>query len=369
MVCKLRKSIYGLRISAINWYNTIRTILLDIGFDICLSDNCIFFSQVLIIGIYVDDLIVLFKNDDLYVKFVNSLSSKLNIVDKGVIEKCLNTNVKCKDDVLYIDQSTYINEILLQFEMSDCRPVDSPIVPGFIFNDKAEPFENISWYQQLVGSLIYLANMSRPDIAFSTNILARYLSKPTIEHVQLAKRVLRYLKGTCDRKLIYRKSNSNQKPKIEIYVDADFGNQINNSVSITGIMTFFGDCLINWSCNKQRHISQSTCESEVIAILSAVNESEYFYQLLNELNFIDYIQQPFLVFNDNQSARMSIVTGGKFSANRHYRIRSGRIREAVREQLIKVEYCETNKMKADLLTKAFTKSKLVDLCKLINLID
>ena len=229
----------------------------------------------------------------------------------------------------------------------------------------AEPMTNITLYQQIVGSLLYLANATRPDISFAVNVLSRYMSAPTVEHFALAKRVLRYLKGTAAYRLTYRRATS--KPKIEIYVDSDFGNVLNNDKSITGCMSMIGGCLISWSSRKQSQISTSTCEAEVNALLESVNEAQFLTDILTELQFDVQFEHPILVFNDNQSSRVSTITGGKFSANRQYRLRLGRVREAVRDELIRIEYLQTDLMKADLLTKTFTERKIRDLCKLIEI--
>ena len=114
-------------------------------------------------------------------------------------------------------------------------------------------------------------------------------------------------------------------------------------------------------------MSTSTCESEVNSILDAVNEAEYLNDLIEELDFSSKIQKP-IVYNDNQSANISCVTNGKFQVNRHYRLRLGRIREAVQSKLIDLKFCPSEEMCADLLTKAFAETRLSELCESIGLI-
>lgn len=360
-VCLLHKAIYGLRNSSKHWYDHCKKILINIGLSYSLSDNCLFFNDKLIIGLYVDDLIVLYKQIDLFNEFFLKISSKLNIVDKGLIENCLNINIdRHQDGSLSLNQRNYINKILVKFDLNDCKSVATPMVPGSVFNT-SQKFENISLYQQLVGSLLYLANTTRPDLAFTVNLLCRQLSNPTIDHFTLAKRFLRYLKSTIDHKLFFNKSTNDLK----IYVDADFANVINDNKSITGVITFFGNSPINWTSRKQKHVSTSTCEAEVNAIIESVNEAQFISELLSELNL--YNGNPVIVFNDNKSLIVSILTGGNYSSNCHYRLRLGRIREAVENKLIEVRYCQTDQMKADLLTKSFNKCKLDHLCRLVSL--
>ena len=368
MVCKLLKSIYGLKASPLNWFLKLRATLLDYGLQACLSDNCIFYSKNLIVGVYVDDLIVLFDTDETFEDFLAYLSCKLNVVDKGEIDKCLSMAIDYdhKQGVLTINQREYIETVLRQFEMFDCKPVPSPIAPGTTFDLAAPLFENIQWFQQLVGCLLYLANCCRPDISFAVNLLCRAMSKPTIEHVALAKRILRYLKGSIDRKLTYARAEK-ENLQIEVYADADFGNVVNENWSISGVMAFIGGCLVDWTCKRQSTIATSTCEAEVNALLESVNESEFIDGLLQELGLREKFGGSILVFNDNASARLASISGGKFGAGRHYRLKLGRVREALREELITLTYLPSQQMKADLLTKAFTAKRLQELLELCGI--
>lgn len=366
LVCKLLKSIYGLKCSAINWYNKLRITLLNLNFEMCLTENCIFYNKDMIIGVYVDDLIVLYKSSKIFQEFFSKLSSELKVIDQGPISKCLSLNIKydLKSNSLTIGQPNYIDDMLMEFKMANCKPTSTPIVPGFYISSDDPLYEYITYYQQLVGSLLYLANASRPDICFAVNLLCRSMHQPLVKHFELAKRVISYLSGTKNFKLIYKKSNVS---KIDLYADADFGNINNDNKSLTGLMVKFNECLISWSSKRQKYISQSTCEAEVNCILDATNETEFLNDLLGELDI--KINLPMSLYNDNQSPEKSITNGGNFNSNRHYRLRLGRIREAVRIELIKVIYCPTEIMIADLLTKAFTERKLKDLIILIGLVN
>jgi len=364
-VLLLLKSIYGLKVSALNWYNYLRELLISLGFKCSLVDNCIFYTNGLMVGVYVDDLLLLFKKLGLFEHFMKLIQSKLNIVDKGPISYCLSMHINYDFDagIMRINQSNYIKEILDQFNLSNAKSAVSPIAPGFTIDTESESFDDVQLFQQLTGLLLYLANQTRLDISFAVNIMCRHMSKPTKQLFELGKRILRYLKGTINHKLIYTRGQSN----LIIYTDADFGNLVNENKSITGCITQLGECTIGWSCRKQKQISTSTCESEVNAILEAVNEAQFFSELIEELKLDDVIKTPFLVFNDNQSSNISCISGGKFQSNRHYRLRLGRIREAIRDGLIKLKYCKSEEMKADLLTKSFTEQKLHQLIKLVNL--
>ena len=212
--------------------------------------------------------------------------------------------------------------------------------------------------------MMYLANHTRPDISYAVNLLCRFLTKPTQQLYMLAKRILRYLNGTRQMSLEYRRPDGPMN--MEIYANADFGNILHENKSISGLACMFGGCLIDWSSRKQKTVSTSTCELEGNLILNAVNEAEYLHELLSELGYRERVGQPIIVYNDNQSANIS-VTGCRFQANRHYCHRLGRIREAILNGLIELRYTPTEMMKADLFTKSFTKARPAVLRDLIAL--
>ena len=132
----------------------------------------------IIIGIYVDDLLALYERELRFQRLFASLSKRLNIVDKGLISKCLNITItyNFEDGIMLLNQSEYINQVLVQFELSNSKPVATPIVKGFKLDEKSPAFKDIHWFQQLTGSLLYIANTSRSDIAFPVNLLCRYMS-------------------------------------------------------------------------------------------------------------------------------------------------------------------------------------------------
>jgi len=368
LVYELVKSIYGLRESAANWYELLRSLLFDLGFKNSLSDNCIFISKELIIGIYVDDLIVLYKVDALIERLLEKLSAKIEVVDKGEISKCLSINIAYdhENGVMKLNQSDYINQMLNDFDLVNCKEKATPMPAGFKLDESSPSFSDINWYQRVVGSLMYLSNSTRLDISYAVNVLSRHLTKPTDQLVQLARRVLRYLSGTKDIHLHYNRSKEVQ---LEIFADADFGNVLHQDKSMSGIVSRLGDCTINWICKRQKTISTSTCEAEVNSILEAVNEAEFLRNLITEIGYSNLVKEPTVIYNDNQSANISSITGGRFQTNRHYRMRLGRIKESIENKLVQIKFIRGEEMKADLLTKSFSEHRLKELRELVNLIS
>jgi hypothetical protein len=171
-----------------------------------------------------------------------------------------------------------------------------------------------------------LANNSRPDIAFVCSTLCRYLDRPAMIHYQTAKRVLRFVKGTINSKLVYKRTNEKD---LITYADADHANCKISYKSISGICSLISGSLVSWASFKQQRVCTSTCESEILSSLDGVNECEFIYNVLKELDVVKHFNVPFILYNDNKSSNTTVESGGQFKSNKHYRVRVNRIRRAV----------------------------------------
>lgn len=210
-VCLLTKAIYGLKQSSRAWYQKVNEVLVKLGFKKSNYESCIFIKRknnsLVIVALYVDDFIVL-SNDKKETDFLKKhLTSNFEIKDLGEIKLCLGMRIRKEKDNLILDQSVYIDQLLRKFNMSDCKVVSSPInnfdfSEGCLSENEAEKYKN-PLYQKLIGSLMFLAVLTRPDIAYSVSFLSQFNNNHTEYHWNCAKNVLRYLKGTKDHCLVY----------------------------------------------------------------------------------------------------------------------------------------------------------------------
>ncbi|GFY29463.1 retrovirus-related Pol polyprotein from transposon RE2 [Trichonephila clavipes] len=170
------------------------------------------------------------------------------------IEKCENG--------IYLSQCDYINSLLVKHNLENSKSVKTPIVKGEdkIFHPTNE-FIDITMYQELIGELLYLAKRTRPDISFVTSYLSQFNHNPEKRHYNLAKRVLRYLMGSKDKKLFYEKEFG----ILNASSDASWGNA-ENGKSFSGGVVLLGNSLILWKCRKQKSVSLSTCKAELFSI-------------------------------------------------------------------------------------------------------
>ena len=231
-VCKLRKSLYGLKQSARCWNVTIDRSLKESGYVQSTADPCIYTKIeerngrkcLMIIAVYVDD-IVLASND---IEMLNAEKARLNeqfdMEDLGEIHYCLGMSVK-RDraaKITTINQKVYLENVLKRFGMSDCKPVSTPMEPGrqFVKLDDGDNPVNMKEYQAAIRSLIYASIASRPDLSAAVGILSRFMSNPGQEHWSGVKRIFRYVKGTLDFGLKFEASHEGQF-NLYGYSDAD----------------------------------------------------------------------------------------------------------------------------------------------------
>ncbi|XP_043481615.1 secreted RxLR effector protein 161-like [Leptopilina heterotoma] len=232
--------------------------------------------------------------------------------------------------------------------MNDSKPTTTPLVLGIKLsinsvNDKegksAFPF------RELIGALMYIAIGTRPDIAHSVNMLSQYNNSYERIHWVAAKRVLRYLKGTMDLKLIYKKDDSHLKG----YVDSDWGNCTIDRKSFTGSVFIMGGAAISWESKKQRTVALSSTEAEYMALTHASKEAIHLIAFLNQLRLPKFASVE--LFNDNQSAGKLAVNPVFHSRSKHIDIKHHFIRETLNNHPIKLVYLSTDLMIADVLTK------------------
>lgn len=374
-VRKLHKPLYGLKQSGREWYKRLDDFVTQQGGCRNEPDPCLYVfgknEKRVIMIIYVDDLILASKDKKELNSVKQKLKSEFEIVDLGEITDILGVHVEREGetDSIKLSQERYIDDLLKKFNMNLAKDVSTPIESntkitkdlGPENEEEREQMKNRP-YRELIGSLIYLANATRPDIAYAANTLARFCSDPGEEHWHLAKRVLRYLKGTKTYGIRYEKS----KQKLNAYTDSDWAGDIEDRRSQSGSVIVLAGGAISWKSKKQPTVSLSTMEAEYIA-LSEVSK-EYLKRLLSHMQFYNLIENPVRVFCDSQSAIELAKNAVFHKRSKHIDIKYHFTRELVEKNEIKIDYLRTDSMLADILTKALSKVKHDRAIKMLNLI-
>ena len=357
-VCLLRKSLYGLKQSAKLWNDTIHSFLLKIGFTQTNADLCLYMQRstegIMFLIIWVDDIIILSNNVKMVNVFKEQISKEYSVKDLGQLKYFLGIEFSVTERSVQMSQSGYCKTILERFGMMDSKPMKIPCEKNI--HDELRAHANspllpdATKYRELVGSLIYLQQVTRPDISFITNILGQQMSKPTKFHWELGLKTLRYLKGTINFTLVYRKAD-----KIELtgYADADWGNGTDRK-SQSGYCFYLSSnsSPISWSSRKQNLVATSTCDAEYVSLSEAVSECIWLQQLLKDINIQGVHSRPAQMLCDNTPAIALANNPGHHKRSKHIDIKHHHVRDHMNQGTITVNHVPTGDNIADGFTKA-----------------
>lgn len=346
-VCLLRKSIYGLKQAARTWNIKLHQTLSKIGFARTSAESCVYLkkfgNETIILAVYVDDLIVFYKEKSSVDAVKNDLKIFFSFKDLGALSYCLGLNINRVADKIVVSQKTYIQAVLERFNMQDCKEMSTPLENNKL--EKGNPTSLGEYpYQNLIGCLMYLAVNTRPDIAYATSYLSQFNNCYDKTHWLAAKRVLQYLKGTMDYCITYRKVGR----RLYGYTDADWANCVHDRRSYTGYYFTLAGGPISWECKKQPTVALSSTEAEYMSLTSAAKEAIFLRRLVCDITgFADRV----LLYNDSQSAQKLVLNPIHHNRTKHIDTRYHFIREKVTEGLIDIKFIPTDKMTADVLTK------------------
>ena len=357
-VCLLQKSLYGLKQSAKLWNDTIHTFLLGIGFTQSNADLCLYLKHttegMLFLIIWVDDIVILSNNINMVNAFKTQISKEYTVKDLGSLKYFLGIEFHMSDTSVQMSQSGYCKTILERFGMMDCKPMKIPCERN-IHDELREHInspllQDATRYRELVGSLIYLQQVTRPDLSFITNILGQQMSKPTKFHWELGLKTLRYLKGTIEFKLNYNRANNLQ---LTGYADADWGNAPDRK-SQSGYVFYMSanSSPISWSSRKQNLVATSTCDSEYVALSEAVSECLWLQQLIKDINLKGVQSRPANMLCDNTPAISLAANPCYHKKSKHIDIKHHHVRDHISQGTITLNHVPTDENIADGYTKA-----------------
>jgi hypothetical protein len=322
MYCvKLQKSLYGLKQSGRMWYKRLSIFLSKKGYTNNDDCPCVFIkkstSGFCIISVYVDDLNIIGSDIDIN-EARHHLKTEFEMKDLGKTKFCLGLQLEHLPSGIFVYQEAYVQKILEKFNMDNSYPSKTPMVVRSLDMEK-DPFrpreekEEILGsnypYLSAIGALMYLANSTRPDIAFAVNLLARYSAAPTKRHWAGVKHILRYLNGTRDFGLFYARG---QDSTLIGYTDAGYLSDPHNARSQTGFVYLYGGTAISWKSTKQTLVATSTNHSEIIALYEASKECVWLRRMINHILQscgIGSIESPTIIYEDNAACVIQMETG------------------------------------------------------------
>ena len=359
LVCKLKKSLYGLKQSSRCWNTAFRHYMESIGFKQSTADPCVYIQiadTITIVAVYVDDLIVITKTPEEMTRIKETLATQFKMKDMGPLHYCLGISIEQDKDqkCIWVHQKQYILKMLEKYGFTDSKVVSTPadVNNELKKDDGVSKAVDPNKYQSMVGSLLYAATATRPDIAHAVGVVSKFNSKPTEAHLTAVKRILRYLKGTVSLALKYGKTNDGQ---LIGYSDADWAGDLDDRHSTTGNLFIMAGGSIDWLSKKQGVVALSTSEAEYVALSAATQEATWLRRLLSDLNVST--TTPTVLMEDNQGAIAIARNPIIHARTKHIDIRYHYVREALQKRIIELRYCPTSDMIADILTKPLNKGR------------
>ncbi|CAJ2663476.1 unnamed protein product [Trifolium pratense] len=370
MVYRLKKSLYGLKQAPRAWYSKIEAYFCSEGFMKCSHEHTLFVkkeagNKVIIVSLYVDDLIFTGNDQELFERFKTSMENNFAMTDLGKMRFFLGVEVKQTKEGIFMFQQKYASEILKRFKMENCNSVCNPIVPG----NKLKKDENgiacdATNYKQMVGCLMYLL-ATRPDLAFSVCLVARFMERPTDIHVAAVKRILRYLKGTISYGLWYKKQ---EKDELIGWSDSDYAGDLDDRKSTSGYVFMIGSKAVSWSSKKQPIVTLSTTEAEFIAAANCACQAIWLSRLIAHIS--SDMNECITIFCDNSSSIKLSRNPVMHGRSKHIDVRFHFLRDLTKDGKIQLQHCSSFEQIGDIMTKALSLDnfcrirELLGLCKL-----
>ncbi|KAJ9678560.1 hypothetical protein PVL29_020667 [Vitis rotundifolia] len=274
-VCKLKKSLYGLKQLPRAWFERFGKVIKHYGYTQSQADHTMFYKhsnegKVVILIVYVDDIVLTGDDCNELEKLKGKLVEDFEIKDLGTLKYFLGMEFARSKEGIFVNQRKYVLDLLDETGMLGCKPAETPIEPNVKLQPiKAKNVKDRDRYQRLVGRLIYLSH-THPDIAFSISMVSQYMHATGPKHFEAVYRILRYLKRTPSRALLFKSRGHLQ---IEAYTDADWAGSIVNRRSTFGYFSFVGGNLVTWRSKKQNVVARSSAEAEFRAVCHGLSRS------------------------------------------------------------------------------------------------
>ena len=361
VVCRLLKSIYGLKQSPRAWYSKIDDFFIrTLGMERNPADDCVYVRRkgghILIIALYVDDLLIACSCMEILTGVKQQLSAQFKMKDLGESRIILGMDISRDREAgtLSLSQTRYALKVIDRFGLESARGHSTPMDPALDLTAPSEP--TMEPYREAIGCLMYLMVGTRPDLAYSICTLAKYVQNPTKIHWDAVVRVIRYVIHTKDLGLLYGGTEASVVPSV--YVDADWAGDPATRKSMSGYVAMMSGGAVAWCARQQEVVATSSAESEYISMCNGAKETVWLRRLVAGLQVVPGMTEATIAHVDNKAA---IALGHSAAVNRrnkHIDVRFHYTRQVIDDGELEVQYCPTEEMLADLFTKALGRVKL-----------
>lgn len=349
-VCRLNKSLYGLKQASRQWFAKFSSALINDGFTQSRADHSLFTYQVkdisIFVLVYVDDIIITGNDASSISSLISRLELKFSIKNLGPLRYFLGIEVSRSSKGIFLCQRKYILDILNDSGFTNSKPSPFPMEQHLkLLPSDGTPLSDPSQYRRLIGRLLYLT-VTRPDITFSVNYLSQFMQHPRTCHLDAVFRILRYLRGTVNHGIFL---SSSSKLHLQGYTDSDWAGCPTTRRSTTGYFTMIGASPISWKSKKQSTISRSSAEAEYRALANLTAELQWLTYLFHDLGISH--PSPIPVYCDNQAA-IHIAENPVFhERTKHIELDCYFVRDKITSGLISPRHIPTQHQLADIFTK------------------
>ena len=354
----LQKSLYGLKQAGRQWHLRLVEELAQLGFERTVSDDSLFVvrkgEKMTAVAVYVDDLLLASNDAPMLQDLTSGLGTRFDLSDLESPTRFLGLQIEDTPTAIHLHQDAYIKQIISHFNFPNLLSRPIPMSSHLKLTKSTDTDPDAFPYKSLIGSIMYAMTGTRPDVAYSLGVLARFMDHAGPEHYNAAKYLLGYLKKNPSTGLSFRKGVNEE---LIGFCDADYNGDEETMRSTSGYGFTLNGTIISWRSQLQRTASGGgTAESELTAMKEAVSEALWLRLLLEELGYTP--QGPTKIFCDN-SAAVQIANGkGKHSGVRHYRSRIAFVRDWIELGQVVVLHMPTAQMPADMFTKALARAQL-----------
>ena len=367
LVWALPKALYGGRASGRHWYKLLRKWFVAHDFKVSEWDPCLFVKTNTdgtfhYVGVYVDDLVHVYTDEEGYATTIEKFKKDFHgYTDLGPLKEIFNAEVDADDNFVTLRQTRYIEELAKKYlsegnppktftpALSDGKYALVEVVKRATEDGAVKlDAERHVLYREIVGAMLYLSTVCRPDVAVAVGLLSRVLEMPTEETLEAAMRVLRYLVTT---KYLGLRWTVGAGIELTGMSDADWS----VAKSTSGYIFFMAQAAIAYIAKKQASISMSSTESEIMAASLAALEAIFLRGMLSEIGCAQ--KSPTVIGMDNQGAIALSKNYISNSRTKHIERRHLKIRELVDELVVRTEFVPTDENVADIMTKPLGREK------------
>jgi hypothetical protein len=354
-VMLLKKALYGTKQAARCWWKFFQQTVQSLGFEASEIEPSLYLfqrkGQFIIIWLHVDDGFALSSDQSLLDDLRRGMESKLEIKWSDNVRRLVGIDFVWDGPHLRLNQSVMARQIVSSYNRQ-AYPHHCPLPEVELESYAGDPIDQTE-YRSVIGSLMYLACGTRPDLAYAVNMLARFCAAPSAVHWTALDWLIGYLGGTTERGLVYQEGDGG----LDLWTDANWGGE--HERSTTGYLLTHGSNSIAWGSKRQTVVAMSTCAAEYLALSEGAQQLSHLINIFEELN----IDPNLKIHCENQAAVLIATDNTSKKKTRYLRRAFYFVNDLIREHDIKVNWTSTNNQLANVLTKRLGPTKMLTAVK------